>query len=103
MTDVSPEQPQPNQNSPQPQPVPNPSSPGTSGAPQSGQITSAPSVTGIQLSGILQQSLHWQGPYPSPDAVERYERVQPGTFDRLIKMAEQLQAAQIQQSATALD
>ncbi len=37
----------------------------------------------------------WQGPYPPPDAVERYEKILPGTFDRLIKMAEELQKAQI--------
>ena len=28
------------------------------------------------------------GPLPSPDTVERYERLQPGTLDRLLTMAE---------------
>jgi uncharacterized membrane protein len=61
---------------------------------------------GIQLNlpGIIQQQAqHWQGPYPPPEAVERYEAVLPGTLNRLITMAEQLQAAQVQQSATALE
>jgi len=55
------------------------------------------------LPGIVQQAMHWQGPYPPPDAVERYERVLPGTFNRLITMAEQLQAAQIAQSDKVID
>ena len=58
----------------------------------------------LMLPGIVQQqAVHWQGPYPPPEAVERYERVLPGTFNRLITMAEQLQAAQIVQSNKALD
>ena len=44
----------------------------------------------------------WQGPYPPPEAVERYEKISPGTFNRLITMAENLQNAQIEQSADAL-
>src|SRR5271169_160553 len=54
------------------------------------------------LPGIIQQA-HWSGPYPPPDAVERYDAVVPGAFDRIIAMAEQLQAAQIDQSRRALD
>lgn len=57
----------------------------------------------LQLPGIIQQAQHWQGPYPPPEAVERYEQVLPGTFNRLISMAEQLQQAQIEQSRTALE
>jgi uncharacterized membrane protein len=49
---------------------------------------------------VLQQS--WQGPYPPPDAVERYEKIQPGVFDRIVSMAERMEAAQIEQSAAAL-
>lgn len=48
-----------------------------------------------QISVGLQQ---WQGPYPPPEAIERYENVLPGTFERFISMAERLQAAQIVQS-----
>jgi Predicted membrane protein (DUF2335) len=40
----------------------------------------------------------WQGQYPPPDAIERYEKVLPGSFDRMITMAEELQAAQIGES-----
>jgi uncharacterized membrane protein len=35
--------------------------------------------------------------------VERYDAVQPGAFNRIIAMAEQLQEAQIAQSRRALD
>jgi uncharacterized membrane protein len=55
------------------------------------------------LPGIIQQAAHWQGPYPPPEAVERYEKVLPGTFNRLIAMAEQLQSSQIEQSKLALE
>jgi uncharacterized membrane protein len=58
----------------------------------------------LPLPGInIQQAQHWQGPYPPPDAVERYERVLPGTFDRMLAMAERLQASQIEQSSRALE
>jgi uncharacterized membrane protein len=54
---------------------------------------------GIQLTlpGIIQQA-HWQGPYPPPEAVERYEKILPGALDRMIAMAERLQAAQIDET-----
>jgi len=45
---------------------------------------------------------HWQGPFPPPDAVERYEKVHDGAFNRILTLAEQLQNAQIAQSSTAL-
>jgi uncharacterized membrane protein len=44
----------------------------------------------------------WQGPYPPPEAIERYEKILPGTFDRILSMAERMEAAQIAQSADAL-
>lgn len=40
--------------------------------------------------------MQWNAPFPPPDAIERYEKVQAGTWDRLLKMAEQAQAAQIE-------
>jgi hypothetical protein len=43
----------------------------------------------------------WQGPYPPPDAVERYEKLLPGSFHRILTMAENMQAAQIKQSGDA--
>ena len=46
-----------------------------------------------------QQSLRvWQGQYPPPEAVEHYERVLPGAFERIIAMTERLQAAQIEEA-----
>ncbi|WP_271617941.1 DUF2335 domain-containing protein [Bradyrhizobium sp. CCBAU 51745] len=57
----------------------------------------------LMLPGIVQQqSQMWQGPYPPPEAVERYEAVLPGTLNRLITMAEKLQEAQIEQSRLSL-
>ena len=49
----------------------------------------------------VQQSSSWQGPYPSPDAVERFERVLPGAFDRILMMAENAQASQIRTNENA--
>jgi uncharacterized membrane protein len=51
---------------------------------------------------IAQQTVQlWQGQYPPPEAIEHYERVSPGAFNRMIKMAEELQAAQIAESTRA--
>jgi uncharacterized membrane protein len=47
----------------------------------------------------VQQEI-WQSPYPPPHAIERYEKVCPGTLDRILGMAERLQEAQITQAAT---
>jgi uncharacterized membrane protein len=56
----------------------------------------------LPLPGTIQHAQR-SAPYPPPDAVERYEALLPGAFDRIIAMAEQLQAAQIEQSRRALD
>jgi uncharacterized membrane protein len=62
---------------------------------------------GIQLllPGIVQQAQQtlWHGPYPPPEAIERYEKILPGTFHRMITMAEQLQNAQIEESKRVMD
>ena len=50
----------------------------------------------------MQQVQFWQGQFPPPDAIERYERTLPGSFDRLISMAERAQAAQIDANNTAM-
>jgi uncharacterized membrane protein len=65
--------------------------PGTllAGASQPGAFTG---VSAVQTHQTLQV---WQGTYPPPDAIERYEKVLPGSFDRILRMAEQLQTAQI--------
>jgi uncharacterized membrane protein len=47
-------------------------------------------------AGLVQTQMQvWQSQYPPPDAAERYEKILPGSFDRIIGMAERLQAAQI--------
>ena len=43
----------------------------------------------------------WQGQFPPPEAVEKYEAILPGAFDRIIAMAERLQAAQIEETTRA--
>jgi uncharacterized membrane protein len=37
----------------------------------------------------------WQAPFPPPQAVCEYEQILPGTWNRLLGMAEKAQAAQI--------
>lgn len=49
----------------------------------------------------VQQSSSWQGPYPSPDAVERFEAILPGAFNRILTMAETAQDAEIRASSNA--
>ena len=56
-------------------------------------------VVGARATAVMQS---WQGPYPPPEAIERYEKSLPGTFDRILSMAERMEAAQIAQSANAL-
>ena len=55
----------------------------------------------LPAAQAIQQQL-WQGPYPPPEAVERYDKVHPGAFARILTMAENMQAAQIDQSKIAL-
>lgn len=43
----------------------------------------------------LQQVQMWHAPFPPPQAVRDYEQVLPGSWDRLLTMAEESQAAQI--------
>jgi uncharacterized membrane protein len=68
----------------------------------SGQRGTAAPQTQLTLPGILQEAQHWTGPYPPPEAVERYERVLRGSFNRMVTMAEQLQAQQISQAYLVL-
>lgn len=54
--------------------------------------------------GAIQQQLHAQmqamvqvqthGPFPSPAAIKEYELILPGTFERIVKMAEKAQSDQ---------
>ena len=56
-------------------------------------------VVGTRQSAVIQ---NWVGPYPPPDAIERYEQIMPGTFNRILSMAERMEAAQIAQSSEAI-
>ena len=47
-------------------------------------------------------SIH-SGTLPSPETVERYEVVMPGTFDRILTMAEKEQDSKIKLNSDSLD
>ena len=44
---------------------------------------------------LAQQIQTWQGPFPHPTDMRAYEDILPGTFERMLKMAEEAQRAQI--------
>lgn len=52
---------------------------------------------------IIQQTERWQSPFPAPEHVKQYEAVLPGTFDRIVRMTEQAQAAQLESERYALE
>jgi uncharacterized membrane protein len=52
-------------------------------------------IPNAKLATVVEQREIWQGPFPPPDAVEQYEKVLPGVFDRLVKMAEESQVANV--------
>ena len=61
---------------------------------------------GIPLPRGMQvqiQAQFWQGQFPPPDVIEKYEKITPGSFDRIIQMAEKLQSAQIEETKRAQD
>ena len=58
-------------------------------------------TAGGALAQAQQTVQLWQGQYPPPEAIERYEKVLPGAFNRMIAMAEKLQAAQIEEAKRA--
>jgi len=43
----------------------------------------------------IEQTQVWHGQLPPPEAIERFEKILPGSFDRILKMAEKQQDAQI--------
>jgi uncharacterized membrane protein len=43
----------------------------------------------------LQEFQMWQAPFPPPQAVFEYEEILPGTWNRMLKMAEEAQSAEI--------
>jgi len=125
MSDKQPPEPPKENNSPSDSPNPNPTAPlsnlqvpispqilaqivalmsGAGAQPRVMRGPNQPQLTGQifppQITGTLQQT--WQGPYPPPEAVERYDKVQPGAFNRILSMAERMEAAQIEQSADSM-
>ncbi len=64
--------------------------------------TVIPLGTTMPITGMaVQQVQVWQGQFPPPDAVERYEATMPGAFDRLMRMAERQQDAAIEAGGEA--
>lgn len=57
-----------------------------------------PQPPAMELRGAL-----WQGPFPPPAAMEHYERILPGFFERTLSMAERAQSAEIEQARLALE
>jgi uncharacterized membrane protein len=57
------------------------------------QHSAVPPQLLVQFGIPTQQS--WNAPFPPPDVVERYEAILPGTFGRIIEMAELGQKAQM--------
>jgi uncharacterized membrane protein len=107
MTDQPPQTPGPNTPSNLPDPGGSKPAPPGPVTPQSLEqfIASQAAARRAQLllpaAQAIQQQL-WQGPYPPPEAVERYDKVHPGAFARILTMAENMQAAQVEQSKIAL-
>lgn len=52
---------------------------------------------------VQQVEHHYAGPIPPPASMEHYERILPGLADRIVKMAEQAQAASLQMEKTQID
>jgi uncharacterized membrane protein len=51
----------------------------------------------LLLAGMqIQQTRIWQGQIPPPEAMAQFEQILPGSFDRILKMAEKQQEGQIQ-------
>jgi uncharacterized membrane protein len=51
----------------------------------------------------VQQVQLWQGQFPPPDAIERYEQTLPGVFNRIVVMAEKHQDSQFKLQTQALE
>jgi uncharacterized membrane protein len=67
-----------------------------------GMQATVPMGATIQAVAV-QQVQSWQGPFPPPEAIERYEGVLAGSFDRLLKMAEQQQSLTFDAATHARD
>jgi hypothetical protein len=65
--------------------APEPGAGGISISPPQAASAYFPYPPGTSLVGQAVQI--WQSPYPPPDAVERYEKICPGAFDRILGMA----------------
>jgi uncharacterized membrane protein len=70
---------------------------------QPGLVPTATPTTGSPYNPLPQQQVlvlgtgdSWEGPFPPPEVLYEYEKILPGSFDRLLKMAERSQAGTIE-------
>ena len=100
MTEASPTSSGPNPASPEPAALPPPTTVCSSTEPATTSYQPTAILPGPPQLGMRRSQLQiWQGQFPPPEAVERYEAVLPGAFARIMEMAEAAQAAQIRQAA----
>ncbi len=59
-----------------------------------------PSLAGIAVG---MQTQVWNGPFPPPQAVDAYERLLPGSFNRILVMGEERQKAELALASKATD
>ena len=62
----------------------------------------APKDNSNSIAVALEQIQEFSGPTPPPEIVERYEAVQPGSWDRILTMAEKGQAHQHEMERKAM-
>lgn len=61
-----------------------------------------PSMGQAAILASLQQQHAWNAPVPPPEAAERFEKICPGSFNRMLRMAEKEQDNQIDLSQKQL-
>lgn len=54
-----------------------------------------PNISPVNLIAAMQQQHAWNAPVPPPEAAERFEKLCPGSFERMLRMAEKEQDNQI--------
>ena len=62
--------------------------------PYASQLGAMPTAMPGAVMLVAAQQQSWAGPYPPPEAAERFEKLLPGAFERILVMAEKAQTAQ---------
>ena len=61
-----------------------------------------PEQKSVHIENGVVSASYWNGPLPSPDAIERFEKLNPGTLNRLLAMTEQELSRQHEQTMEEL-